>query len=170
MIISENYGWDESKVVRLQMTDYSSWDELITTVETRVKQSDYIWLTTPAAEMTWLYNEMSPRTGDAHKAGKSTIHLRQKISSLAFLSCQVVKLSSCQVVKLSGSLIIAKSPDAVLKTIFLVGRCLSPREAILVKMWLFNEHFCTGAGTRPNIFLVVFFLISRNFSIENAQR
>jgi len=75
MIISDNYGWDESKVVRLQMTDHSIWDELITTVETRVKQSDYRWLTTPAAEMTWLYNEMSPRTGDAHNAGKSTIHL-----------------------------------------------------------------------------------------------
>ena len=90
---SDNYDWDESKVVRLRMTDYSIWDELITTVETRVKQSDYIWLTTPAAEMTWLYNEMSPTTGDVHKAGKPTFHLRRKINFLAFSSCQVVKLS-----------------------------------------------------------------------------
>ena len=66
---SDNYDWDESKIVRLQMTDYSIWDELITTVETRGKQSDYKRLTTPAPEMTWLYNEMSPTTGDAHKAG-----------------------------------------------------------------------------------------------------
>ena len=164
MIISDNYGWDESKVVRLQMTDYSIWDELITTVETRGKQSDYRWLTTPAPEMTWLYDEMSPTTGDVHKAGKPTFHLKRKINFLAFSSCQVVSSSH------DWSLIIAKSPDALLKVFFLVGWCLWPREAILVKMWLINENFRTGAGLDPTAFGWCFSLFLRNFSIENVQR
>ena len=161
---SDNYDWDESKVVRLRMTDYSIWDELITTVETRGKQSDYRWLTTPAPEMTWLYDEMSPTTGDVHKARKPTFHLKRKINFLAFSSCQVLKLS--QVVMIDHCKV-AWRPS---KGFFLVGWCLWPREAILVKMWLINENFRTGAGLDPTAFGWCFSLFLRNFSIENVQR
>ena len=151
---SDNYDWDESKVVRLQMTDYSIWDELITTVETRGKQSDYRWLTTPAPEMTWLYDEMSPTTGDVHKAGKPTFHLRRKINFLAFSSCQVLKLS--QVVMIDHCKVAWRpSKGFFVSWVMSLAKRGNLGENV-TDQWKFSYR-----GTRSNSFWVVFFLISQ---------